>query len=365
MRTPYFLIDKKKMVQNIKAMTKRAADARVNFRPHVKTHKTVEAAKLQVKGNFGGITVSTLAEAFFYSEAGFRDITYAYPITPDKFSDVQELGRRTDHFYILLDHPETLRQLEAFSIENDCRFSVFLKVDSGSSRAGVNPIEENSFLLAEAISQSRNIDFTGILSHAGHTYQCRSIEEVKEHALKEARLMESFATELERRNIPCPVISVGSTPGNVHGTCYEKINEIRPGNYVLFDKTQADIHSCTLDEVACFVMSRVIGHYPDRNRLLFDAGALALSKDQGAVHMNDRITYGHIVGHPDLNIVGLSQEHGIAEQEKVIDYSKYPIGSLLKIIPNHSCLSAALFPEYQVEENGVIVDVWKPVRGWG
>ncbi|MEX1136531.1 MAG: alanine racemase [Balneolales bacterium] len=364
MRTPYFLIDKTKMVNNIQAMTDRASQAGVNFRPHVKTHKTLEAALLQVKGNFGGITVSTMAEAFFYADAGFRDITYAFPITADKFPDVQELGRRTDHFHILLDHRDTLKQLEDYAAENHCRFSAFLKVDTGSSRAGINPNDVNSLSLAEAISTSKSVDFMGILAHAGHTYQSKNIEEVKERALKEARLMESFATELEEKGIPCPVISVGSTPGNVHGTCYEKINEIRPGNYVFFDKMQADIHSCTLDEVACFVMARVIGHYPDRNRLLIDAGALALSKDQGAVHMANEVVYGHIVDHPELKLVGLSQEHGVAEQKSPIDYSRYPIGSLLKVIPNHSCLTAALFPEYQIEENGKIVDVWKPVRGW-
>lgn len=364
MRTPYFLIDKEKMVNNIQAMNNRALEAGVNFRPHVKTHKTLEAARFQVEGNFGGITVSTLAEAFFYADAGFRDITHAFPITPDKFPDVQELGKRTDHFHILLDHPDVLKELQEFAAKNNCRFSVFLKIDTGASRAGISPDDSRSLLLAKAINDSEHVDFMGILAHAGHTYHCRTIEEVKERALEETRLMETFAKDLEEKGIPCPVISVGSTPGNVHGTCYEKINEIRPGNYILFDKMQADIHSCTLDDVACFVMTRIIGHYPDRNRLLIDAGALALSKDPGSVHMNDEVTYGCIVDHPQLKIKGLSQEHGIVEQESPIDYNQYPIGSMLKIIPNHSCLTAAMFPEYQIEEKGKIVDVWKPVRGW-
>ncbi|MEX2641402.1 MAG: alanine racemase [Balneolales bacterium] len=364
MRTPYFLIDKAKMVENIRAMTARGRRAGVGFRPHVKTHKTLEGARLQVEDNFGGITVSTLAEAFFFAGAGFRDMTYAFPVTPDKFPDVVKLAHQTDHFHILLDHPQVLSALEDYGRENSHIFSVFLKVDSGSSRAGIDPEAPSSVTLAEAMHKSSYVDFRGILAHAGHTYEGKTIQEIKNLAHEEAKRMESFAVVLRRQGIPCPVISVGSTPGNVHGTHYEHINEIRPGNYVFFDKTQADIQSCTLDEVACFVITRIIGHYPGRNRLLIDAGALALSKDPGAVHMHERITYGYITGHPELQLVGLSQEHGIIEQESPIDYGRLPIGSTLKIIPNHSCLTAALFPEYKIEENGIITGVWKPVRGW-
>ncbi len=88
--------------------------------------------------------------------------------------------------------------------------------------------------------------------------------------------------------------------------------------------------------------------------MLIDAGALALSKDQGATHLNKIIQYGHILGHPELSITGLSQEHGFVESDAPISFHEFPLGSALRIIPNHSCLAAALFPVYHIVENNQI-----------
>ena len=142
------------------------------------------------------------------------------------------------------------------------------------------------------------------------------------------------------------------------------MTEIRPGNYALFDKFQADIGSCSLGEAAATVLTTVVAHYPQHNQLLIDAGALALSKDPGAVHIDDRIVYGAVVENPGLKLFSISQEHGLITAEEPIAFNDYPVGSLVQIIPNHSCLTAALFDRYHVVENNEVVDEWRPMRGW-
>lgn len=364
LRTPSLIIDLPKLKENAQAMIRRAKSHGVRLRPHVKTHKTIEGARFQLGNEFNGITVSTMAEAEYYSRYGFDDITYAFPITSDKLSQCAEIAGGIRHFNILLDQPQTLKELEKFAESNGILFSAYLAVDAGNHREGVQPDESDSVTLAKELYNSEHIDFRGILTHAGQSYHCHNVDEIITVAEKEREIMVGFARKLRAEGIACPEVSVGATPTCVHTRNMEGITEIRPGNYIFFDKFQADIGSCSLDECAAMVLSRIVGHYPARNQMIVDAGALALSKDPGADHMHETITYGHVVDHPELKILGLSQEHGIIRSEDQIPFDKFPVGSQIKIIPNHSCLTAALFPEYYILENDKIIDQWQPVRGW-
>ncbi len=364
LKTPAFLIDRAKLQQNTRKMIARARERNVGLRPHVKTHKTVEIAGLQVGDGGKAITVSTLAEARFFKEAGYGDITYAFPISRDKFAEAAELTRELSCFHLLVDHYATIAALSTFARARGIRFSVFLKVDPGYHRAGVDPEKKDSVMLARMLHADDAIDFQGILTHGGHSYHCRNREEILEAAVAEREVMTRFAALLESNGVPCPNVSAGSTPTAVVGENWEGITELRPGNYVFFDKYQADIGTCSLDACAATVLATVVSPYPDRNQLLIDAGALALSKDIGADHVIERTTYGAVLGHPDLRIISLSQEHGIIEGPAPLPYNDFPIGERLRIIPNHSCLAAALFSEYQVIEGDEVTDTWKPVRGW-
>jgi D-serine deaminase-like pyridoxal phosphate-dependent protein len=363
-KTPAFLVDLSRVKRNTKRMLDRARRLNVSLRPHVKTHKTAEIARLQVGAGSTAITVSTLAEAWFFQGAGFDDITYAYPITPQKLPEAAELARAMRHFHILLDNPETFAAAHSYGKANGIRFSVYMKVDCGYHRAGVNPEKAESITLAKQLHDSEAIEFAGILTHAGHSYRCRNRSEILEVATQEREVMVRFAGLLEENSVVCPTVSVGSTPTAVHAESWEGVSEIRPGNYVFFDKFQADIGSCSLDDCAATVLTTVIGHYPDRNQLVIDAGALALSKDPGVIHTHDSVVYGAVLGNPQFKIVSLSQEHGVIESEVPIRFEEYPIGTMLRIIPNHSCLAAALFPKYYVVEEEDVVDEWSPVRGW-
>ena len=364
LKTPAFLVDLPKLKANICAMQERARIHGVRLRPHVKTHKTAEIARLQIPDEASGITVSTLAEACFFQKAGFDDITYAFPITPNKLDEAAELAGRLKQFHILLDQFETATAVEAYGRDNNVCFSVFLKVDCGYHRAGVDPSRPESVHLVEQMQASKHIQFQGILTHAGHSYHCRNREEIIGVAQQERDLMAEFAERLKQNGIDCETVSVGSTPTAVHAPGWQGVSEIRPGNFAFFDKFQADIGSCSLEEAAATVLTTVVAHYPQHNQILIDAGALALSKDPGAAHLDEKIVYGAVPGNPLLKIFSISQEHGLIKSRAPIAFENFPVGSLLQIIPNHSCLTAALFPRYHVVEGDQVVDEWRPMRGW-
>ena len=275
-----------------------------------------------------------------------------------------ELTARMKHFHLLLDQLETATAVEAYGRDNNVGFSVFLKVDCGYHRAGVDPSTPESVQLAEQMQASTHIRFKGILTHAGHSYHCRNREEIIGVAQQERDVMVEFAERLKHHGIVCETVSVGSTPTAVHSPGWQGISEIRPGNYAFFDKFQADVGSCRLEEAAATVLTTVVAHYPQRNQILIDAGALALSKDPGAVHLDQEVVYGAVPGNPHLKIFSISQEHGLVTSESPIAFENIPVGSLLQIIPNHSCLTAALFPKYYVVDGNRIVDEWLPMRGW-
>ena len=364
LRTPAFLIDHRKLKHNIQQMKNRAQDHSVNLRPHVKTHKTAEIAKMQTLSESPRITVSTLAEARFYQKSGFKDITYAFPITANKLDEAGELTASLKSFNMLLDQPQTLSEVEAYGREHGIQFKVLLKVDCGSHRAGVDPLKPESVQLARRLAASDWVEFMGILTHAGHSYHSSNPAEIVDVAGQERDVMVQFSDRLRENSIACDTISVGSTPTAMHAADWLGVTEVRPGNYVFFDKIQVDIGSCRPEEVAATVLTTVVAHYPDRNQILIDAGALALSKDMGANHLGNEIVFGAVQQHPHLRIFSITQEHGLITASAPIAFENYPIGSLLQIIPNHSCLTAALFPKYHVVEADQVVDEWTPMRGW-
>lgn len=364
LKTPAFLIDLFILQRNIDAMAKRAERLGVRLRPHVKTHKTAEIARMQAPGPDAAITVSTLAEAQFFRNAGFEDIMYACPLDPNKIPEAAQLSRGMRSFNLLLDHPDTFAALESYAQEHQIRFAVFLKIDCGYHRAGVDPEKGDSYRLAERIHNSRRIDFRGVLTHAGHSYHCRGVEAIAEVARQEREIMAGFAEGLRKRGVKPSVVSAGSTPTAVHARSWEGISEIRPGNYVFFDKFMADIGACTLEDCAATVLVSVVGHYPERNQILVDGGALAFSKDPGAVHIDPEVGFGAVTGYPDLRFKSVSQELGIITGASRLPFERFPIGSRMRIVPNHSCLAAALFPVYHVVEGNRVVDAWVPHRGW-
>lgn len=363
--TPCALVDLDAVERNTSRMAERMARLGVRLRPHVKTHKTIEAAKLQVRGHFGGITVSTLAEARFFADAGFRDITWAFPLPPDRVDDVAALSAKA-RVNVLVDHEDALAAIEA----RGARLPAFLKVDCGDHRAGVDPSKPESVAFAARLARSRHVEFLGLLTHAGHSYECRTVGEIRDVARQERDVVVGFADRLRSKGIEVREVSVGSTPTMAHVERLDGVTETRPGNYVFYDAFQAAIGSCAIEDCAFSVLATVAGNYPAQGKLIVTAGALALSKDAGPRHIDPECGYGVIasadgsVRVPHLRLRDLSQEHGQVYGRNAADIVEFPVGARLRIIPNHSCLAAACHDTYVVVRRGEVVAEWRPVRGW-
>ncbi len=365
--TPAVLVDRAVVARNCERMLAKAKASGVRLRPHVKTHKTMEIGRMQLGGERGAITVSTVAEAEAFAAAGFDDITYAVPVAPGKLDRCASLQARST-LNLLIDHPSALDAIEEFARSQRVIFNVFLKVDCGYLRAGVDPNDPESARFARRIAQSRAVRFVGLLTHAGHSYHAMSVAEIRRIAQQETGAVKRFGEQLRAAGIRDLIRSVGATPTASVVERFVDCDEVRPGNYVFYDAFQATIGSCTLADCAMSVLTSVIGCYPEQNRLVVDAGALALSKDAGPDHIDPDFGYGIVCDEKlqplPMKLTTLSQEHGQIFSEGMIDFGTYRVGTNLRVIPNHSCLTAAMFDRYHVIEDGEIVDEWKPVRGW-
>jgi D-serine deaminase-like pyridoxal phosphate-dependent protein len=365
--TPSALVDLDRLEQNAAHMADKARRLGVRLRPHVKTHKCIEAARIQTDLHFGGVTVSTLAEAQAFAAGGFSNITYAVPIAPQKIAEAIDLHNEIDALNLLVDHADTIRTIDDIATSRGVILPVYLEIDCGGGRSGVDPEGEVTQILAKRLAAADAIDFRGLLTHAGHAYGSRSRSEAFEVACEERNLMTALAAELRDLGMSVPEVSVGATQTLRAIDDLTDITEVRPGNYIFYDVFQTAIRTCQIDELAFSVLATVISVDVDRGRAVIDAGALALSKDAGPIHVDAECGYGLVVTvedqHPlpGLRIVSLTQEHGTLTGPGV---EALRPGTRLRVFPNHSCLSAACFDTYRVLRGTEVVDEWRPVRGW-
>lgn len=363
--TPAAVVDLETVERNARRMSEHVSSLGARLRPHVKTHKCLEAARLQVRGHFGGITVSTLAEARAFAEGGFEDITYAVPISPARMAEAAKLSRSLRHLNLLIDHPDTAAALSSTASNHDVRLRVFLKFDCGYHRAGVDPESENALELARQLHEDPHLELVGVLTHAGHSYSCRNAGEIRKVASTERQVAVEFAGRLEQSGVPPGIVSIGSTPTVALAENLDGITEVRPGNYAFFDVFQATIGSCTLEDAAFSVLASVIGVYPSDDRFIIDAGALALSKDGGPRHVDLDAGFGRVLSlegeRLDHEVASLSQEHGVCRKGA----APLPrVGTKLRVLANHSCLAAAQHSRFHVVVGDEIDAEWQPVKGW-
>lgn len=366
--TPALVLDVARVRRNAERMSERVKNMGARLRPHIKTHKCVEIARLQTTAQSAALTVSTLAEAAWFAARGFTDLTYAVPIEPGKFAAAIELARECERLALLTDDLETTAQLSAAARAANVHLEVFLKVDCGYHRCGVEPHTKEAFEIPRRIHAASHLRFAGILTHAGHSYHSRTLEELRRIAEHERDALVEFAAALRHENIPVPVVSIGSTPTISTVEHLEGVDEARPGNYIFFDAFQATLGSCRFEDCALTVLSAIVHRDASRRKVVIDAGAIALSKDRGAVEFDETCGYGRVldVEGNDLNlrVASLSQEHGIIEVVDAALFEKMRVGTRLRILANHSCLTAAQHPHYNVLDAGRIVDRWQIQRGW-
>jgi D-serine deaminase-like pyridoxal phosphate-dependent protein len=368
LKTPCLLLDVARVKRNAERMTVKVSSLGVRLRPHIKTHKCIEVARIQTADHSGAVTVSTLAEAKAFAANGFNDLTYAVPIEPGKFAEVVEIVRNGVNLNVLTDDPAIPGMLDQAAKEGRVKINVFVEIDCGDHRSGLNPSSEDAMSMPRAIADASNLEFAGILTHGGHSYDAADLDGVKAVARQERDVMIEVAERLRSLDIDVPTISIGSTPTIVHAEDLTRIDEVRPGNYIFYDAFQATIGSCSFDDCALTVLAAVVHRSYEQKKVIIDAGAIALSKDRGPVGRDPGCGYGRVqdIAGNDLGVRvgGVSQEHGVIPVEDVSILEGLSVGTRVRVVANHSCLAAAQHSHYNVLEDRIIVDKWEIHRGW-
>lgn len=366
--TPALILDRERLRRNCLRMRDKVTALGVTLRPHVKTSKSVDVLRLMTGGVDVPITVSTLAEARHFFEHGATDILYAVGIAPVKLPEVADLIRAGCKLRAILDTAEAAGALRQFSDAENVRIEALIEIDSDGHRAGVAPTDP---LLID-IGQRLGSLLAGVMTHAGASYDCRTREQLEAMAEQERFLTVEAAERLRAAGLDCRIVSVGSTPTLHNARSLEGVTEARAGVYAFGDLVQAELGTCTVDDIAIGVIASVIGHNRQHGRVLIDAGFLALSRDRGTAGMRVDWGYGAVCDpvsgavFSDVTVSSTNQEHGIiTAREGVIDFDHFPVGSRLKILPNHACATAAAYDRYFVTDGGEqIIDVWQRVNGW-
>lgn len=360
-QTPCLVLDESILKRNLHKMSSAMRRHGVSLRPHLKTAKSADVGRLAVDGETGGITVSTVAEAAYFAGRGFRDITLAVGITPEKLHRVSLLISRDVLLNVTTDDVSVAHEIAK---ERD-GIKAFIEIDSGEGRAGVDPQSDTLLEIGKALGGK----LAGVLTHAGHSYNCRTVEEIKKVAEDERLAVTTAAHRLRAAGMSCDVVSVGSTPTMSHVENMKWVTEARPGVYMFRDLFQAAIGSCTRDDIAVTVLSSVIGCHPSKQKVLIDAGALALSKDRSTATTNQDAGYGLVLdidGRPSFGeaiIERVSQEHGIVTGD--LPFDKLTVGTKVRVAPNHSCLTAAEYDKYYVVSGGrQVINEWDRINGW-
>lgn len=369
LETPALLLDERVLARNLERMQRRADELGVRLRPHVKTHKCLPVALRQRALGAQGVTVSTLREADYFFEHGFEDVLYAVGLTPNKFAHALRLARAGCRLTVLLDSPETAAALEAFGRAHDQRFEVLIEIDTDGQRAGLAPGDPRLLEVAALLS-GRGARLAGVLTHAGGSYALHEREALRALAEQERALCVEAARRLRAAGHACPEVSVGSTPTALSAATLEGVTELRAGVYAFFDLVMLNVGVCTPDELALSVLATVIGHQPERRWILLDAGWMALSRDRGTDAQLRPFGYGAVCDARGtwlsaLRFVQANQEHGIVEAGPGVDVRRdHPIGTLLRVLPNHACATAAQFPHYEVLRDGAARERWERLHGW-
>jgi D-serine deaminase-like pyridoxal phosphate-dependent protein len=371
LETPALALDAAKMRANIARMNDAARRHGVTLRPHLKTAKSVEVAKLMTDGWPGAVTVSTLKEADQFFAAGYRDILYAVGIAPNKLGHAARLTRDGADLTLILDSVEAARQVAAFGRAEGLRLPVLIEIDSDLHRAGVLPDDEAT-LTAVAGELADGAELRGVMTHGGGSYNATTLEAMTAHAELERSGAVRAAEALRAAGFACPVVSVGSTPTALFAANLAGVTELRVGVYVFHDLVMAGLGVCSAENIAISVLTSVIGHQAARGQLIVDAGWMALSRDRGTQSQRVDQGYGLIcdtAGTPlgDLIVASVNQEHGIVARRDggPLDVTRFPVGTSLRVLPNHACATAAQHGAYQVVDGSDTVQaVWPRFGGW-
>jgi D-serine deaminase-like pyridoxal phosphate-dependent protein len=369
--TPVAVVDVSRMQRNIQRMQNQADRQGVRLRPHVKTTKCEQVVAAQVKAGAQGITVSTLKEAQAFFAQGITDILYAVAMAPTKLNQALELRRAGCSLTIVTDSVAGARAITDFCRTHGERFEVFIEIDSDHHRSGVRSDDPVLIEIARILHEGGAV-LKGVMTHAGESYKLNTLEALQEIAEIERSECVAAAQAIRSAGLQCQEVSVGSTPTALSAVHLDGVTELRAGVYVFFDLVMHNVGVCQLDELALSVLTTVIGHQPEKGWIITDSGWMAMSRDRGTQSQQCDFGYGLVCDAEGKLIDGLqlrsaNQEHGVAsfeEGQKVDVEQRFPIGTRLRILPNHACATGAQYPAYEaLEENGAISH-WSRLNGW-
>jgi D-serine deaminase-like pyridoxal phosphate-dependent protein len=372
LETPCLIIDALRMDRNIARLRDRLAPMGVPLRPHLKTAKSIEVAVRAMASPQGPATVSTLKEAEFFASAGVRDIIYAVGITPCKLKKVIELRQSGVDLAVILDTVEQAEAVALASRTDGLAIPALIEIDCDGHRSGVPPQDSERLLsIGRAIVQGGEL--RGVLTHAGGSYAARGATALWEAAETERRSVVDAANILRDAGLPCPVVSVGSTPTAHYATDLSGVTEVRAGVFVFFDLVMAGIGICEIDDIAMSVLATVIGHQREKGWILIDAGWMAMSQDRGTSKQDINQGYGvacDSAGVPfqDLILADANQEHGILKVRPGSNavLPELAIGDRVRILPNHACATGAQHRSYHIVHgtSDIVTNEWVRFTGW-
>lgn len=351
--TPCLLLERERMEANIVRLRRRMQGLGVGLRPHLKTAKSVEVARLMLPAPTGPATVSTLREAEVFAEAGVTDLIYAVGIAPDKLPRVQRLRAQGVDIAVILDSPAQAAACARAQVP------ALIEIDADGHRAGLRPDAAAPLL---GLAQKLGNHLRGVLTHAGASYHARGAAALQAAAAQERDAVVQAAESLRQAGFACPVVSVGSTPTAHFARALPGVTEVRAGVYVFFDLVMERLGVCRLEDIAITVLATVIGHQPSKGWTVTDAGWMAMSRDLGDGSRGYGLVCdleGRVL--PGLEFRECSQEHGVLSGEG----PALPMGTRVRILPNHACATAAQHAGYQVMNGGLDVeDFWPRFSGW-
>ncbi len=353
---PTFLIDEQKCRRNIQRILQKAQKSHTNFRPHFKTHQSLEIGRWFKEYGVDKITVSSVTMAEYFAEE-WDDITIAFPVNILEIDSINQLAKNIK-LNLIVESEESAKFLVE-KIEFETGF--FIKIDVGYHRTGISP--KNFELIDKIIeisNESKKLHFKGFLTHAGHSYKARSFYEIKAIHEKSIKRIQPLKDHY-KKIYPELIISVGDTP-----TCsiiddFSMFDEIRPGNFVFYDLSQEQIGSCNIEQIAGVLACPIVAIHKNRNEIVIYGGGVHLSKERmeddeygtiyGRIVEQNDASWGEPI--PNMYVKNLSQEHGIISVTDE-EISRYKVGDLLYILPVHSCMTANLMDYYQTLDGKII-----------
>jgi D-serine deaminase-like pyridoxal phosphate-dependent protein len=351
LQTPSALIDLTRMQANIARMQSHMDSLGVRFRPHAKTTKCLPVVQAQLAAGAQGITVSTLQ--------------------PGKLAQALALRRRGAALTIITDSITSANAIVEFGKAHGETFEVLIEIDVDGHRSGVQPDSDVLLQIGRTLHNG-GMRLLGVMAHAGSSYDCDDPEALRRITEQERRETVRAADRLRHAGLPCPVVSIGSTPTAIAAQTLEGVTEVRAGVYVLFDLVMHNVGVCSLQDIALSVLTTVIGHQEEKGWAIIDAGWMAMSRDRGTHKQRQDFGYGQVCtedGAPIAGYVisGANQEHGIVSLVSGTDMQiadRFPIGTRLRVLPNHACATGAQHPQYEAVSANGEVQSWPRFYGW-